>query len=63
MHFFFFFPAEQVLAHASAWSLIEYKQVILLEDNMLVLENIDDLFSCSGICAGSAVAVSYTGVR
>lgn len=43
---------EQVLAHASAWALTEYKRVVLLADNMLVVENIDDLFQCPGICAG-----------
>lgn len=42
----------QVLAHASAWALTEYKRVVLLADNMLVVENIDDLFQCPGICAG-----------
>lgn len=42
----------QVLAPASAWALTEYKRVILLADNMLVVENIDDLFQCPGICAG-----------
>lgn len=43
---------EQVLAHVSAWALTEYKRVVLLEDNMLVVQNIDDLFECTGICAG-----------
>ncbi|CAM9394908.1 unnamed protein product [Pylaiella littoralis] len=40
-----------VLAHASAWALTEYRRVILLADDMLVVENIDDLFQCPGICA------------
>lgn len=43
----------QVLVHASAWALTEYKHVILMEDNMLVVENIDDLFECAGVCAGT----------
>eukprot|EP00752_Nemacystus_decipiens_P008140 g7280.t1 len=40
-----------VLAHASVWALTEYKRVVFLADNMLVVENIDDLFQCPGICA------------
>eukprot|EP00903_Cladosiphon_okamuranus_P012157 g11404.t1 len=40
-----------VLAHASLWALTEYKRVVFLADNMLVVENIDDLFQCPGICA------------
>ncbi|CBJ30355.1 Glycosyltransferase, family GT8 [Ectocarpus siliculosus] len=43
--------SESVLAHASVWALTDYKRVVLLSDNMLVVENIDDLFLCEGICA------------
>lgn len=46
------FWRQQVLAHASAWQLTKYNRVILLEDNMLIVENIDDLFFCTGVCAG-----------
>ncbi|CAM9156698.1 unnamed protein product, partial [Phaeothamnion confervicola] len=34
-----------------AWALTEYDRVVVLDEDMLVLENIDDLFSCEGMCA------------
>lgn len=57
---FFVLQMLQVLAHAAAWALTEYTRVILLEDNMLVMENIDDLFECSGVCAGAAKRTGHT---
>lgn len=53
---FHHFPhrSSQVLAHVSVWALTEYKRVVFLADNMLVVENIDDLFECPGICAGES---------
>ena len=55
-----FFQMLQVLAHAAAWALTDYTRVILLEDNMLVMENIDDLFECSGVCAGAVKPTGHT---
>ncbi|CAM9361173.1 unnamed protein product [Chrysoparadoxa australica] len=37
-------------ARLQAWMLMDYSKVILLDANMLVLEAVDDLFGCGGVC-------------